>query len=246
MPAEVGHQIMDESEKALRSCGALPDTCSEELVSVCLTCGTVAVAPERAADDARCVVCNGEEYGDACNRCHSKVAAGTAGRARPCDAVAVYRKSGRIAFPERIVPAGADSHSRPVGGPEAHPRLRVRESSPWDAAVWACTAVWKQYRGGLGKYAVFNGRSRRSEFWLFVVGQIVVSMAASRFGMGPLILAGTAVPTLAVGARRLHDTGRSGHWLWLLLFWPLGLPVLGLMFMFPGENGPNRFGDKPE
>jgi uncharacterized membrane protein YhaH (DUF805 family) len=120
------------------------------------------------------------------------------------------------------------------------------------------------------KYATFDGRAQRSEFWWFVLFNILVQIglgfadrglfghsmygmgARGAFGMaeGPSMLGGlyslaVVIPSLAVGCRRLHDTDRSGWW---QLIW--AVPVIGaivlLVFMTEkGTAGPNRFGDNP-
>ena len=54
------------------------------------------------------------------------------------------------------------------------------------------------------------------------------------------------MPSLAVGARRLHDTDRSGWWQ-LLAFIPLiGVIVLLVLFSFDSQSGENRFGSNPK
>lgn len=89
------------------------------------------------------------------------------------------------------------------------------------------------------KYAEFGGRARRAEywwFWLFVfVCSILVSFVDDFFGTpiaGGLFALGTLVPALAAGARRLHDTDRSGWWLAL----PLGPMLLSFIGFFVGAN----------
>lgn len=62
--------------------------------------------------------------------------------------------------------------------------------------------------------------------------------------LGPLYLAAMVVPGLAVGARRLHDTGRSGRWL-LLMVVPLGVIVLIFMWTDDGDPGTNAYGADP-
>jgi uncharacterized membrane protein YhaH (DUF805 family) len=119
------------------------------------------------------------------------------------------------------------------------------------------------------KYAEFDGRSRRSEYWMFallnfcavlVLGILGgVGLAASRDYGGilfvPLVVYVLAaiIPSLAVGVRRLHDTGKSG-WL-LLLFFVLGvIPLVGfiamvvkLVFMCTDSDpGPNLYGPNPK
>lgn len=93
------------------------------------------------------------------------------------------------------------------------------------------------------KYADFNGRASKEEFWwffLFLVGvAIVLNIFSDMLGM--LFSLATMVPALAVGARRLHDTDKSG-WLQLLLLIPI-LGFIGLVFLWvqPAKD-PNRFG----
>ena len=77
------------------------------------------------------------------------------------------------------------------------------------------------------KYACFEGRASRSEFWWFYLFTVLISWGAHIVGflsfgaLGILfpILTNLVliVPSLSVSARRLHDTGRSGYWLFLTL-----------------------------
>ena len=64
------------------------------------------------------------------------------------------------------------------------------------------------------KYATFSGRASRPEFWWFFLFQILVSVVASMLGdvVAGLVSLAVLVPALAVGARRLHDIGKSGWW----------------------------------
>jgi uncharacterized membrane protein YhaH (DUF805 family) len=52
------------------------------------------------------------------------------------------------------------------------------------------------------------------------------------------------IPWLAVAARRLHDTGRSAAWLWLLLV-PVGQLFLLVFLAFPSNSTPNQYGPVP-
>ena len=109
----------------------------------------------------------------------------------------------------------------------------------------------------LQKYAVFDGRASRREYWLWVLIHLIVLLvlvfvALSRSVADLFIVVvylyglATIVPNLAVGARRLHDHNKSG---WLQLIWlvPLigGIIVLILMVL-PGTDGVNKHGPKPE
>jgi uncharacterized membrane protein YhaH (DUF805 family) len=120
----------------------------------------------------------------------------------------------------------------------------------------------------LRKYAEFEGRARRSEYWLFTLFQILVgaglfialgvvagavdlsSTGGSAFA-GLLLLALTIfglvmlIPSLAVSIRRLHDSDKSGLWL-LLSFVPLGGVVVFIFTLLDGTPGPNRYGPDPK
>ena len=65
------------------------------------------------------------------------------------------------------------------------------------------------------KYADFNGRARRSEFWFWYLFTILVSMFSSWIPFASLVMLALAIPTLAAAVRRLHDIGRSGWWVLL-------------------------------
>jgi uncharacterized membrane protein YhaH (DUF805 family) len=94
------------------------------------------------------------------------------------------------------------------------------------------------------KFADFNGRAKRPEFWWFVLFCIVGALAleiASSYVSWAFSLA-TLVPSLAVGARRLHDVNKSG-WLQLLAL----IPILGWIYLIyvcaqPGDAGDNKYG----
>lgn len=110
------------------------------------------------------------------------------------------------------------------------------------------------YFDGLRRYVDFAGRSTPRQFWLFmlvlfvaiVVGVFLDGAAGDPSGGGivaTLIGLAHVIPTWAVTARRLHDTGRSG-WLSLLSLVPIvGAIVLIVMCCGPSQPGPNQFGE---
>lgn len=110
----------------------------------------------------------------------------------------------------------------------------------------------------LSQYADFNGRARRTEYWMFTLISVIISVVlaildsvldTSPGGFGLLQgLYGLAVllPSLAVGARRLHDTGRSAWWLLIGLIPLIGAIVLIVYFVFEGDRGPNAYGSDPK
>ncbi|TFE73102.1 DUF805 domain-containing protein [Methylacidiphilum caldifontis] len=102
------------------------------------------------------------------------------------------------------------------------------------------------------KYAVFDGRASRPEFWLFYLINLVVTAALGLFGVMtglhfllPIYDIAVFLPSWAVQVRRLHDTGRSG---WNML-WGL-LPVIGWIVLIvflaeKGHTGQNQYGSDP-
>ena len=116
------------------------------------------------------------------------------------------------------------------------------------------------YLEALRKYAVFEGRARRMEYWMFVlincliiVVLSVVDTVVGLFSLGDSVGALTGlywlvvlVPSVAVTVRRLHDTDRSGWWALLALLPVLGTIVLFVFCVLDGTLGANRFGENPK
>ena len=114
----------------------------------------------------------------------------------------------------------------------------------------------------LKRYAEFSGRSRRMEFWMWFLFQffltllfvilMVTSVGAGVLSTDPrqmmaavggaviiyllwaLVSLAFFIPNLAVTIRRLHDTGRSGLWVWL--FWGPYLLMVAMSFVSPSTT----------
>ncbi|ESQ83959.1 DUF805 domain-containing protein [Asticcacaulis benevestitus] len=93
----------------------------------------------------------------------------------------------------------------------------------------------------LSKFVDFNGRAARSEFWWFYLATIFVNIFLAVLntmflgGLASLLSLVLWLPTLAVGARRLHDINRSGWWQ-LLGFSVIGMIVLIVLFAQPSQR----------
>ena len=93
------------------------------------------------------------------------------------------------------------------------------------------------------KYADFKGRASRSEYWWFTLFVVLVSIAAGLLGdaANALVALALFLPYLAVSARRLHDTGRSGWWQLVGC-----IPFIGWLVMIywcvQDSEGPNTYG----
>src|ERR687898_3320915 len=116
------------------------------------------------------------------------------------------------------------------------------------------------YLEALKKYAVFGGRSRRKEYWYFVLFNIIVAIGlgvidvvlgtfsySSNIGLlsGIYSLA-ILIPSLAVTVRRLHDIDRTGWWILINLIPLIGAIVLLVFALTPGTPGSNRYGPDPK
>jgi uncharacterized membrane protein YhaH (DUF805 family) len=116
------------------------------------------------------------------------------------------------------------------------------------------------YLAALRQYAVFSGRSRRKEYWYFILFNFLISIGIGLaggaagavagaeglgFAAGLVYFLAVLVPAVAVSVRRLHDTGRSGWW---MLLGPV--PVIGLIVLFfmvqNSEVTQNRYGPNPK
>ena len=88
------------------------------------------------------------------------------------------------------------------------------------------------------KYADFTGRASRSEYWWFMLFLALVSAGTSMISqvVSGLFSLATLVPSLAAGARRLHDTNRSG-WLQLLWIVPLIGWIIVIVFLVQETKG---------
>ncbi|MGX1025083.1 DUF805 domain-containing protein [Flavobacterium sp. CS20] len=112
----------------------------------------------------------------------------------------------------------------------------------------------------LKQYADFSGRARRKEYWMFFLFNMIfatiavlidnlIGTASPELGYGVfygIYILGILIPSIAVGARRLHDIGKSG---WMLL---VGLiPIIGtiwllVLFVTDSQQGSNKWGNNPK
>ncbi len=133
--------------------------------------------------------------------------------------------------------------------------------------------LFSAYKEMFKKYAQFNGRSRRSEYWYAVLMNGIIMMAAyfilmvtilgavissrepSVASIGIVILLclvlllycfAVMVPCIALGVRRLHDTGKSGLYMLFSLIPYAGSIVLIVFMAADSQPGPNQYGPNPK
>jgi len=107
--------------------------------------------------------------------------------------------------------------------------------------------------GAYKQYADFQGRANRQKYWMFylfyIIFYIALSVVDSFIGtgglLGGLFALGSFVPSIAIAARRLHDTNRSGWWQLIILIPLVGLIVLIVFLAQKGTSDENKFGQDP-
>ncbi len=118
------------------------------------------------------------------------------------------------------------------------------------------------YLDVLKKYAQFSGRAARKEFWMFYLFNVIISIVlsivtglisgsatSSGGGINFLVLIyslAVLIPSLAVGARRLHDTNKSGWWQLITFIPVIGAIVLIVFFVTDSQAGSNKYGANPK
>ncbi len=92
----------------------------------------------------------------------------------------------------------------------------------------------------LKKYADFNGRASRSEFWWFMLFVVLAASALVYISedLGSIFLIAVLLPLLAAGARRLRDIDKSAWWLFFILVPIGGIITLGILWAQPPTNPP--------
>ena len=116
------------------------------------------------------------------------------------------------------------------------------------------------------RYAKFDGRASRSEYWYFMLFYLILSFilgSIDAYVINPMLgetpvesvqggilqfVAALAllVPSIALAIRRLHDIGKSGWWLLIVLIPIIGALVLLYFYVVDSESGTNRFGMNPK
>ncbi|MFE5562589.1 DUF805 domain-containing protein [Streptomyces sp. NPDC056544] len=110
------------------------------------------------------------------------------------------------------------------------------------------------YTDVLKKYAVFSGRARRQEYWMFflfnLAAAIILLVVDGVLGTYPLLYSlyvlAILLPALGLTIRRLHDTGKSGWWIFINL-----VPVVGFIWFIvllatAGQTQQNQYGPDPK
>ena len=96
------------------------------------------------------------------------------------------------------------------------------------------------------KYAKFEGRATRPEFWWWVLFTVLCSAGISLISdvVSGLFSLATLLPSIAVAARRLHDTNRTG-WLQLVGIIPVLGWILVIYWYVQEAVEPNEYGSAP-
>jgi len=112
----------------------------------------------------------------------------------------------------------------------------------------------------LKKYAVFSGRARRKEYWMFVLFNLifaivavvldnVLGIAIKGIGYGPIYIIfalAMILPGLGVAIRRLHDIGKSGWFIFINLIPCIGFIWFLVLVCTDSQAGENQYGPNPK
>ena len=103
------------------------------------------------------------------------------------------------------------------------------------------------------KYAAFDGRARRKEYWGFTIINISIAIILGIIGgiikftfLSVIFWLAVLLPSIAIGVRRLHDIGKSGWWLLIAL-----VPIVGALYLLylmvqDSNPGDNQYGANPK
>lgn len=119
--------------------------------------------------------------------------------------------------------------------------------------------IYQPYLNTIQRYFDFEGRTGRQEFWtayiphliigwiiLAILDQLIFDAAPGDFQpLATIYGLGTLLPFLGLGARRLHDTGRSGWWQLLIIPVFIGWIVLVIFWITPSDPEENTYGPPP-
>lgn len=110
----------------------------------------------------------------------------------------------------------------------------------------------------LSKFADFSGRARRREYWTFALVNCLIAMLLLILGLAfgedspasnimvTIFYLIMLVPSLSVSVRRLHDTGKSGWYMFLSLIPLIGGLILLVWALMDSEPGENQYGENPK
>ena len=158
-----------------------------------------------------------------------------------------------LAIPAVILSAGAlealaqwmllSSGGSPAGWPASAAKAANRSSDLTDIRQGDAMTFAESIQTCFRKYANFKGRATKSEYWWFALFFVIVNIASGLLGdtANTLIALAMALPYLAVSARRLHDSGRSGWWQ-LLGFVPLIGWAVMIYWCVQDSEDPNAYG----
>lgn len=102
------------------------------------------------------------------------------------------------------------------------------------------------------KYAEFSGRASRKQYWMFVLVYVCISVVLSIVDailnmslLTTVFALGSLIPVIALNARRLHDSGKSGWWQLVALIPGIGTIIMAILACLDSD-GDNEYGISPK
>ena len=202
-------------------------------VAFCPSCGTRAIPTQQLPT---------------CGKCGETIPEGTKFCAK-CGAPAQFQDlkcrkcGGEIPSGTRFCPS--------CGNPAVHGAGAPASSDPFTSAAngdLPPDATYQYFiQGVTKKFADFSGRARRREYWFYTLFSFLVQIVLGWIPViGWLLSVALVVPGIAVSVRRLHDIGKSGWSLLLLLIPIIGAIILIIWDVKEGDKGTNQYGPDPK
>lgn len=145
------------------------------------------------------------------------------------------------------------SHSGtvPVSPQFSAPYFQEQKQDVQDITFFSALVMFFQ------KYTDFSGRSRRKEYWLVYLWNVIIGLALGicflyDIGFNECLVISsiwsliTLIPGLALASRRLHDTGRPAEVLLLALLPLIGSIILLVYFCLDSQPESNKWGPCPK
>lgn len=108
------------------------------------------------------------------------------------------------------------------------------------------------FMDAMKKYTDFSTRSRRKDYWMFLLFYIIFYVVAiiidgvlGTMFISALFALAMIIPSISVAARRLHDTGRTGWWQLIVLLPIIGTIIL-IIFLVQDSREDNQYGVNPK
>ena len=115
-------------------------------------------------------------------------------------------------------------------------------------------SIFKSYALFWKNYTNFSGRTRRSDYWQFVLVNFIIALPLGLLSLIPYVgslfmgiyMLATIIPNLAIQIRRLHDIGKDWYYIFFMLIPFAGSIILLVWYCQDSQIGANKYGENPK